>query len=303
MQPNTIIWFLVTITAAVATGMLLGKLYGRVFMRRLARKNVELGCEAFLNGFEVWRYEQNGTFTRIGHYIGHGLCYEASALLMLVWRDFKKTRYVFGRAYSSSCHEWVQHAWMEVKAYGIWWVFDCTWMYPVHPVPRLLHRLHDKAFSVRNISHKKFFNYEVSTKMAEMIRDPATSYFFHDLCCFRRSSEGDRRQMIMEFYDSVDFIPNGKRPNVLLVGIFKKGRPITQRIIREFVTRDQRKVPKKHSFRKAVALERTVDRYYEEAQAWHEETGDQPVLRLTSLKTFEILSVAEAEKMGFASSS
>jgi len=88
-----------------------------------------------------------------------------------------------------------------------------------------------------------------------------------------------------------------------LVGIFKKGRPITQRIIREFITREERKTPKKHTFRKAIALEHTMDRYYEEAQAWHEETGDQPVLRLTSLKTFEILSVEEAEKLGFASSS
>jgi hypothetical protein len=303
MQDITLFRFLVSSAVAIVAGLLLGKIQWHVFMPRLAVKNVELGCATFLNGFQVWKFEAEGAFTRIGYYIGHGLCYEASALLMLVWKDWKKTRYVFGRAYSAEEHGWVEHSWMEVKAYGIWWVFDCTWLYPVHPVPRLIQRLENKAFAVRKIPHDEFFSYKTATSMADMIQKPETSYLFHDLCCFRRSKELEgTKMMLMEYFDSTDFVPQGGRPNPLLIGIFKKGRPISQRIICEFLTRDSRKAPKKKSFRRARALEETMERYCDEAIRWQDTFGERPVLKLTSLKTFEILSVKEAEEKGLASS-
>lgn len=303
MDTITLIKFLVAAVAGVLTGISichLCHLYWRTFMPRLGVKNVELGCETFLNGYQVWRWERDWTFTRIGRYIGHGLCYEASALLMLVWKDYKKTRYVFGRAYSTSEKGRVDHSWMEVKAYGIWWVFDTTWIHPTHPIPRLLHHLEHRVFPVRKISHREFFSHETARNMAEMIKDPKTSYLFHDLCLFRRSK--NTRKMILEVYHDEKFTPRGECSNPLLVAIFKDGRPITQRVISEFIVHKNRELPKRRTWRKARVLEKTMDRYFDEAKVYHDKTGERPVLKLTSLKTFEILSVKQAEALRAASS-
>ena len=66
--------------------------------------------------------------------------------------------------------------------------------------------------------------------------------------------------------------------------------------------RGESKAPKKKSFRRARALEETMERYCDEAIRWQDTFGERPVLKLTSLKTFEILSVKEAEEKGLASS-
>ena len=232
-------------------------LYLWMFTKRLGVKNVNRSFETFLNGFPVWAYESNAVFFRLGKFLGHGLCYPASALLMLIWQDYPKTRYVFGESYNPTTREWGDHCWMELKAYGIWWAIDSTWRYPVCPVPRWWHKLEFLAKDVRKISHDEFFSHQIANQIAEGIKNPKTSYFFHELALFSKST-GSRDRMVLEVYDIEKIDNTGSRVNPLIIGIYDTEKPITQKIIRQFILKDTRLLPKRRSFRRARAIDKLI---------------------------------------------
>lgn len=226
---------------------------------KLAHENIDRGCNTYLNGFQVWLYEGNGAFSRLGYYIGHGICYSISALLMLVWEDYKKTRYVFCKSYDLGRKKWIRHAWIEVKAYGIWWVIDPTWRYPVFPSPRWLYKINFLVKYERIISHDEFFSHPVAREIATGIKDPKTSYYFHDLSLFSSYTDCPNK-MLLEICDIKETMTKGLRVNPLLLSIYAKGRPVTQKILQQYVLKENRLMPKMRSFRRAQAIEKLIER-------------------------------------------
>lgn len=166
--------------------LLIWYLYMWAFAAKLGLKNVNRGLNTYLNGEKFWHYE-NGGFTELGYYLGHGLCYEAAAMLMLVWQDWKQTRFVCGEAYSDTLQDMVPHAWMEVKAYGVWWVIDAGWFSPSHPVPRIWYILTEQAKVTQIIEHSEFFSHKTARDLANAIRNPDTSMCLHKLSNFSRN--------------------------------------------------------------------------------------------------------------------
>ncbi len=161
-------------------------LYVWAFVAALGKQNITRGLSNYLNGESFWHYE-NGGFLEMGRYLGHGLCYEAAAMLMLVWHDHEKTRFVYGEAYSDIYHDRVPHAWMELKAYGIWWVFDAGWESPAHPVPRLWYLFINHAKAEGIIEHREFFSHKNAKILAQAIKRPDTSMCLHKLSSFSRN--------------------------------------------------------------------------------------------------------------------
>ena len=161
-------------------------LYAWVFANKLGARNVKRGLSNYLNGDKFWHYE-NGGFLELGRQMGHGLCYEAAAMLMLVWRDHENTRFVYGEAYSDYYHDTVPHAWMEIKAYGIWWVIDAGWYSPAHPIPRLWYLFINRAKVQGMTEHREFFGHKNARILAEAVRKPSTSMCLHKLSSFSRN--------------------------------------------------------------------------------------------------------------------
>ena len=54
---------------------------------KIMLKMLGAGEKVYLNGIPVWSYYDNDTFYRLGKYLGYGVCYESSALLMLMLKD------------------------------------------------------------------------------------------------------------------------------------------------------------------------------------------------------------------------
>lgn len=261
------------------------------------KKVINLQRSSYLNGFRVWDWEKNSTFYRIGEYVGHGLCYEASALLVLILRGHNKTRYAYGDSYKNPG---VLHCWVEAKAYGIWWVLDSTWLDPVcYPLLPPLHRILTKTRAIRKIPEEDFFSHEIAVQMAEMIKNPRSSYIFHDLACFRRAYwrnvTNDCDQMVIETTDwyGLSYAKEASGWNPFLIDVFKPsgGKPVTQRILREFVTHDNRFSPKRRSFRKAIVMGKTVNRCMDEASALHKKTGNTIEIEFSGITTYNLSEI------------
>ena len=260
------------------------------------KKIIHLQKQSFLNGFKLWDWETHYAFLRLGSYIGHGLCYEASAALMLALKDHFKVRYVYGK----TCGEQgVRHCWVEAKAYGIWWALDSTWSIPTcFPAPTLVYRIITMTRVVRIVSEDDFFSHEIAAKMAEMVKNPRSSYIFHDLACFRqaywRNDAEDCDEMVIENHEWWELFCEKKSGwNLLLIDVFNSnGRPVTPRIIREFLTHENRLDPKRRSFRKALAIEKMVKRCRNEAAALHEKTGSPIEIEFTTKSTYKLTELA-----------
>lgn len=220
---------------------------------KLAVKNIELANRYYLNGFRVWDYYASDIFSRLDHYLGHGLCYEASALEMLIWHGQRNTRLVFAECRGDDKTR-LDHAWIEIKAYGIWWVLDTTWYHPMPcPRPRLLYRLEGRVKYERIISYDEFWSNPVMNKFYDCLQTPERSYLFHELAFFRRSLNFSPKMFceICGIEPSPEF---GKRPEITLYNIHNREKPISQRTLRRFILHGKTKQPKKRDIRQTKRL-------------------------------------------------
>lgn len=295
MQMTTTLRYLIAALAGAATGLLITQTLVKL-ESSLEKEIIRLSNNAYLNGFKVWDFERNQTFKRLARYLGCGVCYEASVILMFLLKEHRKTRYVFGYAYSHSEKKVFCHAWIEIKAYGLWWVIDSTWWHPIRPMPRAAHYAKRRVRVVRKITDQELFSNENASKMAEMIKEPKTSYIFHDLCYFRwacwESDTDECKEMVFERLKEFELPTDGEWQNLFHVDIFKKGRPITQEILAEFVAHDRRLLPKRRAFRRARTLAKTVSCCKEEMTKLREKTDAPMSVKFTSIKSFEILENA-----------
>lgn len=234
---------------------------------------IDAGLELHLNGYQAWDYYEKDVFGRMGHHIGHGLCYESSALMMMLIADSCKTRLVFGESYSGFSHEMVDHCWVELKYLGIWWVIDSSWCSLLMPIPRILYNLSIAPIRERIVSCEEFWGSKITKVFYEALKTPDKSYLFHELVFFRRTIGMDGRDdcMIQEilgddFLD--DFEGFGERSIMVKPDIFSSNRPITQRIINEYMAKESRERPKAHTIRKAKRdlrfLQKARDEYARE---------------------------------------
>lgn len=231
-------------------------------------------AEFYLNGYQVWDYYDTQFFSRLGHYIGHGLCYESSALLMMLFRDKFNIRIIFGSCFSDQSYEMVDHCWVEVKHLGIWWAIDPIWYSKPLPIPRALFCFSNAPVYERIIEDKEFFSPEITRIMYQFLKKPETSYLLHNLVFFRRAIwKNDRdKYMVHELFgeDYLDDLDGfGERDNIVVPDAFSSKKLVTQRIINEFLTNEHRKQPKAHTFRKANFIMKKVKQAREEYDRTH----------------------------------
>lgn len=223
---------------------------------KVAQTVIEECKKVYLNGIPAWTYYENDTFPRLGGYIGHGVCYEASALLMLALKNHCNARLVFGMANSKNGKS--DHCWVEIKDHGVWWVIDPTWITMGIPIPRHVYKPFMRASTVRAISHREFFSCKLAQDFANLIERPETSYIFSHLSAFRKATWETGNQMFWEIYGSKCFESSNGKWDPRYVIIFKQ--PVTPKILRELVVKEQRIAPKKRTIRRARNISKKVNR-------------------------------------------
>ncbi|MBR2543095.1 hypothetical protein IKF03_00605 [Candidatus Saccharibacteria bacterium] len=264
---------------------LLRKLYIRL-IHSLIVLNVELCLKHYLNGFRVWEFYHNEAISRLGEYLKHGLCYESTALLMLVWKDFRKTRIAFLDCYSGYEKRRVDHAWFEFKRYGIWWVIDSTWCKAI-PLPRAFYATMVRARYVRIIDHEEFWRPKFVADFYEHLKTPENSYLFFELVLFRRMVEHGV-SMYHEHRDVKNLLADGENPTWSMMGIYGNEHPISQQMLREYIARPKRKRPKERTIRKTIRLQNTVERAIVTAQEHYDKTGEKVFIHLKSISSYKL---------------
>lgn len=257
-----------------ASCMIIRDLFCTDLAHPIWEKAIHNGCELFLNGHQAWLYYDTEFFYRLGRYIGHGLCYEASALMMILLRHDFQTRLVFGRCYSSTENRMVLHAWVEVKHLGVWWVVDSTWINAA-PVLKAVYYIGNAVIVDRKISNREFWTSQIAREFYQSIKKPETSYLFHNLIYFRRATKSDKGVYMMRecCWDDADGLgAYGARNMVFnMLDAFSSKVVVSQRIINEFLRDEHCMRPKAHTVRKAKKALRELrmarEKYYASQKA------------------------------------
>ena len=189
------------------------------FAESLSAENIRRCFNFFLNGFSVWELLATDFFYRIGKYLGHGLCYEVAALLMLVYRDYpEETRLVFADCMMDD-GERTDHAWFEFKAHHLWWAIDPAWYAPT-PRLRIMHKLMARARYERVIGNDEFWGNKLAQQFYQALKKPETSYLFYELSLFRRIP--DEISMTFEHLNISDLRNSGKQPDLRLMNVYSE---------------------------------------------------------------------------------
>lgn len=106
------------------------------------------------------------------------ICYAIADAIMMALRDCQKSRLVHGHI-TCDGHT-LDHAWVEVKLLGAWWVID-PFLFATNIMSRYKYRMfHPKPEVVYN--YQDFWSSYRITEVYQRMTHPKTSYVIEDLC-------------------------------------------------------------------------------------------------------------------------
>lgn len=240
----------------------------------------------FFEGFTVEDYCSKEVFQRLGAYIGHGLCYEASALIMLIWKNHP-SRLVYGECCGNTKKERLKHCWVEVK-YGMnWYVIDSTWASSIQPRP-IYYRTNNAKVD-RVVEYDEFWGFGVSNELYERMKQPETAYIFWFLMLYRRIYSNQT----LLFLDDCPDLVIGDAVNLFPVDAYSgtdgKRYPITHEILRDYVMNDRLVYPRRRMISRGRRFGKIMRQAHDEAAVKY---SGKDVEITISLKGYEIQEVA-----------
>lgn len=202
----------------------------------------------YFHGFKMNRYIDDDIFLRLEGWLGSGKCYELSVLAMILLKNFKTARLCRGDYYDKDGNLKTRHSWVEVKVpFNGWYVVDFAWLFPAFCKRRryFSHRSDGKLVRKWIRTYDEFWNVQFSNVVFEAMQNRKTSCVLLELSGFGNPDENyEFKDWILEakelrYSDGSKMIP------------FKNysGKPISTRIIRDFVKNPKRKNPKAKSIR------------------------------------------------------
>ena len=211
----------------------------------------------FFEGFTVKDYFERSVFPRLSNYLHHGLCYEVSALNMLIWHGHK-SRMVYGSCKVRGVKGRMKHCWIEVKYDGIWYVIDQSWFQAI--IPKTIYYTFLLVKIDRKVKYKEFWNMSVSKELYERIKQPETAYIFWFLFLDRRITEDEKKLIIEGFPDLVI----GDSTNVMPLDAYsdKNGvkHPLSHEILRDFVLHEKIKMPRRRMVSRAARFAKLMNK-------------------------------------------
>lgn len=245
--------------AVAAWGYLSSLLLKDYLLRKFVREITERSTRIYFHGFQLCYYIKESTFQRITSWLEEGLCYELSVLAMILLKDYHETRLCHGNYYDEDGKYLTGHSWVEVKVpLNDWTVLDFSWVskgfYPKNQYFKDFHTL--KITEV--YTYDQFWGIEFFRDLSKAVEQKDTSYILTPLTKYCRPIN-----------DSF-FNPNLASCKLLreytittYPTIYESGKPLSNRIIRDFIKHPDRTKPKPSSVRRALyqAHERLAGRY------------------------------------------
>ena len=215
----------------------------------------------YLNGYSLYHVFDEEFFSRLSHYVGHGFCYEIAGLNMLALRDNRTAHFIVARAHDRESGKNYWHAWVEFKAYGLWWTIDPAWDAKFISLRRL-HRIRIPAEYRRIIPWSEFWSLQIVHDFDEALRTRETSHLLHELYGFRKPNGTDDDTRLFAEHIGIDepIRNDGRRNSLTLMDIYGVECPISTRIIHEYMLKPTRLMPKRHTYHNALRLNKIVNR-------------------------------------------
>ena len=266
--------FLLTICIleVVALGMVLFMLYLEIARRILAKQLMDEIIPCYFHGFPLCQVLINESFWQLSSYIGYGLCYETSALMMLALKNQRSARIVYADAIAETLdgeRETDQHVFVEFWKFGLLWCVDIAW---ASPMALMWWPIYKREFEIQHInrvfSYDEFWQYPLSLPLYEKIHDAEHSHILFELSAYASHKNDHGAKGWLELPDNFSL----SAENGLVYfpgGVYRYGRerPMSNSIIRDFLARPERQHPTARSVRKARKLDKAFERKYNEELA------------------------------------
>ena len=258
--------FLLTIRIleAMALGMVLFMLYLEIARRILAKQLIGEIIPCYFHGFPLCQVLMNESFGQLSGYIGYGLCYETSVLMMLALKKYRSARIVYADAIADTLEgeqELDQHAFVEFRKFGLLWCIDISW---ATPIALRWWPLYRREFRIKRInrvfSYDEFWQYPLSLPLYEKIHDAEHSHILFELSAYASHKNDHGAKGWLELPDNFSL---GAEDGLVYFpgGVYRYGRerPMSNSIIRDFLARPERQYPTARSVRKARKLDKVFD--------------------------------------------
>ncbi|MBR3220571.1 hypothetical protein IKF76_01765 [Candidatus Saccharibacteria bacterium] len=137
----------------------------------------------YLCGYNVKDERLFPAIFRMSKWAGHGLCYEISALMMLILLNlgYNHAKLVHGR------HRYGTHSWVEFPNFVVSYALDpiCIEKIPYAIKRYQYHKAIGKPRITFSCGMRRFRSYPTARILAECIKNPETSYILKELRFFR----------------------------------------------------------------------------------------------------------------------
>ena len=247
-----------TLLYAVAGTLLLKKIKFKEFLDSI----VEEMDKAYFHGFKFQRYLETDAILRFEGWLGSGLCYELSALAMILAKNQKSAKLCRGDYYDENGNFKTRHSWVEVKVpLNGWFVIDFAWMSKACKKRWYFHDRKGRLVQKWVCPYEDFWKFQFSNLIWEAIHNRETSCVLLGLSAFGGPDiEYEFRNWIYEAGNLKIF--NGD----MMFPHYRDGsdKPISNRIIRDFVKNPKRKNPKAKSIRSAKSFIRKYELWKEQ---------------------------------------
>lgn len=217
----------------------------------------------YFHGFRLSRYIDTDAFLRLENWLGSGMCYELSALAMILMKNCKTARLCRGKCFDRDGNLITLHSWVEVKVpLNGWAVVDLAWIFPGFcSKKKFFSSLEDRGkYLVCEwiCTHDDFWKIDFANAVSEAMQNRETSCILMELCGFGMPKDGyEFNEYIFESHDLMCTDGRAMLPHYR----DDLTKPISTRIIRDFIKNPRCKSPKA----KSVRLAKKWIRKYENA--------------------------------------
>lgn len=204
----------------------------------------------YFHGFKIHRYLDSKAFSRLQSWLGCGMCYELSALAMLVLKCNKTAKLYRGDYYDQSGKLQTRHGWVEFRIpFCGWCVADFSWIHEGFARKKNYFRnLDGGRLKARwSCGYKDFWDLPFPNVLHKSMQNKKTSYVLGELTRF--SGPYKEEDGFTEWcYSGQDL---KYTDGTFMIPFYLEGKPVNSRIMRDFVKNPRRRHPRAKSIRLA----------------------------------------------------
>lgn len=235
---------------------------------KIAAQEIHAEAEKlYFYGFKLQRYLESNAILRLENYLRASLCYELSALAMILLRSNKTAKMCRGDYLDDDGKLKTHHSWVEFEVPNEGWcVLDLAWFEPAIFKKDFYFQHCRNLIPKWSCSYSEFWNIKLTNAVYQAMSQSSTSYIFAELSVFGNPKANGygfkkycKKEQKLIYTDGTYMWPRR----------FSSGKVLSSRMIRDFVKNPKREQPKAKSIRLAYTDRRNFEQWAEGCKLFH----------------------------------